>query len=639
MSIYRKGKVKRFFIMADRRYSNSRSGSGGDIYGEMYDRELEKNQRMAERSRRSEKPDFDAGDERRRQNYRSEQYGGRQQPRRQSGMDGQEKRPDFRLGNGGFTGYDSGSSEPRSSSRREPERRSRSNYSGDNGYGGYDNYDNYSRQGRGEQERRSRSNYSGDNGYDGYDSYDNYSRQGRGEQERRTQSSYDDYSDSGSGYDQSPIIGRGGQDYQHDYQQDYRSQSASYSYTGAGGGSSRSGRGGDEDYRPQSMYNYAADSREPRSSSRSGEHRHHSHSHSQSRSFDDGHSRVKRYAEEAEHKHGNKQLAFGRYDHDSEKLNEVKTFSFGSFIKILFVIIVIVALLLQVLIVRYISMVKSVPTGRRTVTAAELSDSKVTNVLIIGSDNRGTDDEDHTGRTDSMILASINSRSKEVTLTSIMRDSYVDIPGRGWGKLNSAYAYGGAELVLDTVQQNFGIQIDKYVFVDFFSFITIIDAAGGINLSITDEEAQGMEPPLAEQNKYLKNAKGTDYLQGGGQDIQMNGNQALAYARLRYVGNADFERTDRQRIVINKLLEKAKTLSPLELDNFLKISCRELTTNMSGSEMYFFFYKLMFSMTYSRGEMRLPPDGTYIYGDHEGLSTLDLDFEACKNALRAQLYK
>lgn len=343
-----------------------------------------------------------------------------------------------------------------------------------------------------------------------------------------------------------------------------------------------------------------------------------------------------RFADAAEQKYGGEQLVFGSNDPEGEKIKRKKHFSFGGFMRTIFVLLLIILLLFQLLILRYISMVESVDTGRRLVTSAELADSRVTNILLIGSDSRKDDDA---GRTDSMILLSVNSRSNEITLTSIMRDSYVEIPDHGWGKLNSAYTFGGAELLLDTIQLNFGVSVDRYVFVSFFSFINIVDAVGGIDLDISDEEAQGMTDPMAEQNKYLKNKKGTDYLKKGGNNLHVNGNQALAYARLRYVGNADFERTQRQRLVINKIVEKAKTLNPLELDNFAKISCRELTTNMSMSEMYILFYKLLFSLGYDRCEFRVPPEGAYSYGSHDGLSTLDLDFDMCKRALKENVYK
>ena len=165
-----------------------------------------------------------------------------------------------------------------------------------------------------------------------------------------------------------------------------------------------------------------------------------------------------------------------------------------------------------------------------------------------------------------MILLSINSTTKEITMTSFMRDMYVNIKGIDadgndidtWSKLNAAYVYGGAELLMDTIEYNFDIAVDDYVYIDFLSFVDIVDAVGGIELDISDEEAEGMKPPMAEQNKLLGNKKGTDYLDKGGKKLHVNGNQALAYARLRYVGNADFERTERQRLSLIHISEPTR---------------------------------------------------------------------------------
>ncbi len=466
---------------------------------------------------------------------------------------------------------------------------------------------------RANQQRSRPQNARRDNGYGG----DGY----RGQYDQYGQGQYGQYGQRGqyeqaSRYDRGGQYSRGSQGGQYDQYNQYDQ------YDQYGGGDQY----GYDQYGGQGQYGYDEQPQE-RPAYHQG-------------SYDDRRRRVKssagRYHEATERKRGNKQLAFGRYDPEGEAIRKKSRFSFGKFMRALLILVFIAVLLVQVLVFRYISMVDSVSTGRRTVSAAEMSDSKVTNILLIGSDSRKDDDA---GRTDSMIILSMNSRSKEITLTSVMRDSYVEIPEHGWGKLNSAYTFGGAELLLDTIQLNFGVKIDRYVFVSFFSFINIVDAVGGINLDISDEEAQGMTDPMAEQNKYLKNKKGTDYLKKGGKNIHVNGNQALAYARLRYVGNADFERTDRQRLVINKIVEKAKTLNPIELDNFFKLSCRELTTNMSAGEMYILFYKLLFSLGYDRSELRVPPEGAYSYGNHEGLSTLDLDFDSCKRVIKEKVYK
>lgn len=347
-----------------------------------------------------------------------------------------------------------------------------------------------------------------------------------------------------------------------------------------------------------------------------------------------------RYESAAKKKRETESIEFGRKNSYKNSGKGKKQLSGGSaagkIFKGIFTVIIVLVLLFQLLIFRYIWLVNSVETGRRLVTDASLSDKSVTNILLIGSDTR---DENERGRTDSMILLSINRNTQEITMTSLMRDSYVEIPDYGWAKLNAAYSYGGAELLMDTIEQNFDVAVDKYVYVNFFSFIDIVDAAGGISIDLSDEEAQYMTDPMAEQNKYLGNEKGTDYLTQGGEDLLLNGNQALAYARLRYVGNADFERTQRQRTVITKIVDQAKTLSPLKLDNFIKVCASELTTNMTKAEMYVMFYKMLFSVNYDIEQLRIPQEGAYSYGTHDGQSTLDLDFNACRDEISDKIYR
>lgn len=313
-----------------------------------------------------------------------------------------------------------------------------------------------------------------------------------------------------------------------------------------------------------------------------------------------------------------------------KRSNPIKTF-----FKCLLVLVLVVFILLQLLIFRYLGMVDYTETGKRLVTNASMKSDDVMNVLVIGSDTRSKEER---GRTDSMILLSVNKRTKEITMTSFMRDMYVEIPDNGWSKMNAAYVYGGAELLMDTIELNFDIEIDKYIYIDFYSFIDIVDAVGGIELDVSDEEAEGMKDPMAEQNDCLGKKRGSDYLTSGGKDMLLNGNQALAYARLRYVGNADFERTDRQRTVVTKILEKAKTLGPLDLDNFARTCMSNLTTNMTKKELYFLTYRVPFMLKYDIDQLRIPSEGNYVYGNHDGQSTLDVDFDACKAELREKIY-
>ncbi len=298
-----------------------------------------------------------------------------------------------------------------------------------------------------------------------------------------------------------------------------------------------------------------------------------------------------------------------------------------------------------------VSKVKRVETGKRddTIEAFMKSDD-VKNILIIGSDTR---DLDQAGRTDSMIVLSINSKKKEITMISLMRDMYLPIVGYAndgtkmysddqpdglyRNKLNSAYVFGGAELLMDTIKYNFGLEIDDYFYIDFSTFVNIIDAIGGIELDVTDEEVEVMNISIRGQNKVLGKENMEDHIEKGGH-LLLNGNQALSYARLRYVGNADFQRTQRQRTVINKIIEKVKQVGPINKYSFLRTFLSNLTTNMSKSDLFFYGYKVPFLMGYTLKELRIPSDNDFEYGTHEGQSTLDVDIEKCRKAIKEAVF-
>ncbi len=295
------------------------------------------------------------------------------------------------------------------------------------------------------------------------------------------------------------------------------------------------------------------------------------------------------------------------------------------FFIILILLLLIIFGLISALIFRYAGMLNIVETGERTeISANVIDESYVKNILIIGSDTRN----DEGGRSDSMILISINSRTNQIVQTSFMRDILVSIPGYGNAKLNAAYAYGGAELVMDTIEENFKIKVDKYIRIDFFSFIDIIDAMKGLDLTVTDEEANAMTNPIKEVDKLL--GRTTEKITEGG-TYTMDGVQSLAYARIRYAGDGDFERTQRQREVIEKIIEKFKSLSIFEMNSVLETILPELTTNMSKTEIYFLCLRLPFIMGYDMKQFRIPygeqNTGTWSYGDYNGQSVLDIDFD------------
>ena len=265
-------------------------------------------------------------------------------------------------------------------------------------------------------------------------------------------------------------------------------------------------------------------------------------------------------------------------------------------------------------------------TETRNLTAglAE-NDINVRNLLIIGTDSR----DGERGRADTMIVLSFSKHNKTVTMTSLLRDSYVSIPNHGTDKLNAAYAYGGATLLMDTIVNNFGIPLDDYVCVNFKAFVHIADALGGVKLTISDREAEAINVILeSEVNGIMGDEPTADFLPSGGTFV-LNGKQALSYSRIRHVGNADFERTERQRTVLDLMLNKLKHMSPTAIPRILHNAMPELSTNINGTDMYLLSLEMPVKLiAYYMQQLRLPADWTFSDSTApDGQMVLAVDFD------------
>ncbi len=268
-----------------------------------------------------------------------------------------------------------------------------------------------------------------------------------------------------------------------------------------------------------------------------------------------------------------------------------------------------------------------------------VSDSDVTNILLVGEDLRDTvENTDQTnGNTDVIMMVSINTKKGTVTTTSFMRDIYLQIPGFYADRINSAYSKGGIPLLEQTIQDNFSVKIDRYLKVNFYSFIDIVDTMGGLDIKISKEEAIGMRAPLGEQNKYLGKKYGTDYIKKSGK-IHMNGNQALAYARLRKVGNSDWERTQRQRTVIDLIANKTKKLSLTELNSLLNKVLGKISTDLSDAEIAYYLLHASTYLNYERDQIQIPAEGTYSCETIRTADVLCPDFTSNIRTLQKKIY-
>ena len=243
----------------------------------------------------------------------------------------------------------------------------------------------------------------------------------------------------------------------------------------------------------------------------------------------------------------------------------------------------------------------------------------VANFLLFGIEEIGGG-----GRTDTMMIASVNLKDKSIKLTSLMRDCYVEIKGHGSNKLNSAYAFGGADLLIDTVQNNFKIYIDGYASVNFDSFEKIVDMLGGVDIELGSTEANYLNTTNYISNPSYRNVK-------AGWNT-LNGNQALGYARVRKVvtlggANNDFGRTLRHRRLINAIFDKYKSKSIFELATIMYNILPEIKTNLSATQISDVLEQVLENGITKIDNYRIPAEGFYTDARNEHGYVLILDFD------------
>ncbi len=235
------------------------------------------------------------------------------------------------------------------------------------------------------------------------------------------------------------------------------------------------------------------------------------------------------------------------------------------------------------------------------------TDGNVYNIMLVGLD---TTKDNWVGNSDSMILISINYRLHKISMISFMRDLSAYIPGIGYRKLNAAYPNGGGPLLLETIEYNYKIDVDRYVTVDFGNMIDIIDEIGTIEITFTEKEAENANKSIKQQCRIL-GLKSKNYLIPGEGTYECNGMQAVAYARIRKVGNSDYQRTQRQREVLMKMLDKVKNMDLDDLDRLAAKILPLLTHNVPESEFWGLLAKAPTLFNYNIVQDRVPYDGMY----------------------------
>ena len=258
----------------------------------------------------------------------------------------------------------------------------------------------------------------------------------------------------------------------------------------------------------------------------------------------------------------------------------------------------------------------------------------VYNILLIGTDNR---DVGGVGRSDVMMLVSINQKTQTIHLTSFLRDCYVSIPGYGKTRLNHSFAYGGPDKLMETLEQNFKVHVDRYVAVDFYSFMDVVDTLGGVWIYMTDEEIKVANKYIWSMNKLMDEEWSEDYIWGSEGWRKLNGKQALGHARNRFTGS-DYERTARQRNIINMILYGCMNAQASTLVDLAQVILPQITTDMTKSEILNYAANIGAYTGYTIEQHQIPAEGTYSGATISGMSVISLDLDDNIEYLQNTIY-
>ncbi len=268
-------------------------------------------------------------------------------------------------------------------------------------------------------------------------------------------------------------------------------------------------------------------------------------------------------------------------------------------------------------------------------TALPMETDGVVNILLIGNDSRKNGED---GRSDAMILLSVSSKTKKIYMTSLLRDMYVDIPGHDGNRLNAAYSYGGPELLMETIRQNFGLPVNRYMLVNFGAFVNLVDEVGGIDLDLSNDEVIWVNNYLVEYNILTENPQGTFELDPNLSGmVHLNGPQALAYTRNRFLGT-DFGRTERQRKVLTAVIGKLPSAALTNMGGLIDGLMPNLTTNLTRGECFRLSLMAGKLISYEIVSDSIPQPGTYKDVTIRKMQVLEVDFEENIRYLKEKLY-
>lgn len=250
------------------------------------------------------------------------------------------------------------------------------------------------------------------------------------------------------------------------------------------------------------------------------------------------------------------------------------------------------------------------------------NDNMILNTLLVGSDSLSKNER---GRSDSMILITIDAHHHKIKVTSLMRDLWVPVPKHGYCKLNAAYSYGGIDLLKSVIKSVLGVKIDRYVIVDFEKFKKVIDKLGGIDLELSKKEVS-----------YVNANVSGEHLEGSGK-MHLNGEQALQFARDRNDPSADFKRTERQRDVISAIINRVKSIGVVKMIPIITEIIDMVETDFIGSRLISLADRYKKFADYSIVTNRVPEKAECKNINNQSVLVADLD--DCKESLLEIIYE
>lgn len=263
--------------------------------------------------------------------------------------------------------------------------------------------------------------------------------------------------------------------------------------------------------------------------------------------------------------------------------------------------------------------------------------ANVTNILLIGVDRRGTNGY---SRSDTMLIATVDRNNNLLKLTSLMRDMYVPIPGNGENRINSANAKGGPLLLMQTINENFSLNITNYVMVDFSMFEKIIDKLGGVTIEMSAGEVSEANDCIAGLNLQRGKSRTDGLIKKKSGSIKLTGKQALGYSRIRHFGNGDYARTSRQFKVLKEIYTEFMKADVIQMHNVAYDLLPLIETNITSDDIL----SLMVSVVGMGVDpdnllhFRIPADGMYQSRTVKGMSVLLPDIPKNTVALHDFLY-